>query len=366
MAHRRILHLVGSPTSTFYRELSELYARGCLDALGGLAGYDFLIAHVSPDGTWRFPASLDDEALASTEPTTFARAVGHIAGLRIDAALPQMFCRQGMTAYRSMLELLGIAYLGNRPLQMGLAADKAKTRALVAAAGVRVPPAELLRRGMSPRLAPPCVVKPNDADNSDGVTLVTTADGYADALAAAFAHADEVLVERYIELGREVRCGVLERGSELACLPLQAYYVDRDDRPIRSQRHKLGGGSGGGSGSGLALTSKTAAESWIVAAGDPVVAPVHEAARHCYQALGCRQYGLFDFRIDPEGRPWFLEAGLYCSFAPHSVLVTMADAAGMPLARFFDESIERLLHPQGALPKPPLTSRAAPGPTPSP
>jgi D-alanine-D-alanine ligase len=48
-----------------------------------------------------------------------------------------------------------------------------------------------------------------------------------------------------------------------------------------------------------------------------VVTPVRAA----HQALGFRQYSLFDFRIDPDGRPWFLEA-VYCSFAPDSVIVT--------------------------------------------
>ena len=58
---------------------------------------------------------------------------------------------------------------------------------------------------------------------------------------------------------------------------------------------------------------------------------VHDAARASHIALGCRQYSLFDFRIDPTGRPWFLEAGLYCSFATTSVLAVMARAAGTAL-----------------------------------
>ena len=33
---------------------------------------------------------------------------------------------------------------------------------------------------------------------------------------------------------------------------------------------------------------------------------------------------LFDFRVDPGGTPYFLEASLYCSYAPSSVLVVMA------------------------------------------
>ena len=67
--------------------------------------------------------------------------------------------------------------------------------------------------------------------------------------------------------------------------------------------------------------------------------PVWEAARRCHLALGCRDYSLFDFRIDPDGQPWFLEAGLYCSFARKSVISVMAAAAGMPVSELFQLAI---------------------------
>ena len=76
--------------------------------------------------------------------------------------------------------------------------------------------------------------------------------------------------------------------------------------------------------------AKDRAHAWIVDPSDPVTARVWAAARQCHEALGCRHYGLFDFRVDPDGQPWFLEAGLYCSFARQSVIAVMAAAAGSP------------------------------------
>ena len=339
MAPRRILQLVGSPTSHFHRELSELYARGCMEALHDPARYAFVIAHVSPDGTWRSPSALTPEAMAAAPALSFAQAVGALADLQIDAAVPQMFCQRGMTDLRALVELLAIPYLGNRPLQMAIGADKAKAKAIVAAAGVQVPRSQLLRSGQVPTIAVPAVVKPNTSDNSDGVALVASPSHYAAALEAAFGLSDSVLVEEYVELGREVRCGVVERGGELICLPLEEYFVDAKVRPIRRAADKLKRDDGGH----MTLAAKTRSESWIVAADDPIVPAVWAAARLCHVALGCRQYGLFDFRIDPLGRPWFLEAGLYCSFSPGSVIVTMMAAAGTPLDRFFAEALEDLL-----------------------
>ena len=228
-----------------------------------------------------------------------------------------------------------LPYLGNRPAQMAITADKWQARALVAAAGVDVPRGELLVPGARPQVAPPAVVKPSAADNSDGVSLVLSAEAYPAALALAFAHGSAAIVEAYVELGREVRCGVLERGGTLLCLPLEEYFVDTAERPIRRGSDKLKRDRGGA----LGLAAKSRTESWIVDDADPIVAAVHDAARRCHVALGCRHYSLFDFRVDPAGRPWFLEAGLYCSFSPQSVIATMAARAGIPLASLFDSVV---------------------------
>ncbi len=340
----RILQVVGSPTSAFFCDLSELYARGCIEALAPCGDYAFAIAHLSPDGLWRFPRSLDADAIRSAPAMALGEAIAAIGDLAIDAAIPQLFCLRGMTDVRALLELLGIPYLGNRPLQMALGADKAKAKAIVASAGVDVPRSQLLRPGEMPRVDFPAVVKPNDADNSDGVALVTSDQEYASALRAAFAYSDTVLVEAYVELGREVRCGIVERRGELVCLPLEEYFVDPRARPIRRAADKLKRTAS----DALTLVAKTSSESWIVPVDDAIVPAVWAAARRCHVALGCRQYSLFDFRIDPQGKPWFLEAGLYCSFAPQSVLVTMAAAAGIPLEQFFAQALEELISPVAA------------------
>jgi len=333
----RILQLVGSPTSDFFRELSLVYARGCVAALDD-ARYTFVFACVSPDGRWRFPQSLEGAAIDAAEPLDLAHALSTIAAARIDLALPQMFCHAGMTDYRALLELLKIPYLGNRPAAMALTADKAKTRAVVAAAGVPIPKGQLVRRGETPTIVPPAVVKPSDADNSDGVTRVRSFEEYDAALESAFAHSSAVLVEEFIELGREVRCGIVERNGTLVCLPLEEYFVDAVARPIRTRADKLAGDSE----NGLSLVAKVSREAWIVALDDPIVERVWQVARRCHVALGARHYSLFDFRIDPSGQPWFLEAGLYCSYSPQSVLATMMAAAGEPIDQFFASSLAEL------------------------
>jgi D-alanine-D-alanine ligase len=322
----RVLHLVGSPTDELFAELSRLYAADCLAATADPARYAFSVAHVDPGGLWRFPTDLSESARNAAEPVPLPEAVLRIADLAPDVVVPQMFCVPGMTSYRALFDVLGVPYVGNTATAMALGADKAAARAVVAAAGVAVPAGEVVRRGGRPTRTPPVVVKPVDADNSVGVTLVRDRADYPAALEAALAHGTAALVEDYVELGREVRCGVVERDGELVGLPLEEYALDQ----VRTRDDKLGRDGGA-----LALMAKAADRSWIVDPGDPVTARVWAAARACHTALGCRDYSLFDFRIDPQGRPWFLEAGLYCSFARTSVVAVMAAAAGIPLPELF-------------------------------
>ena len=331
----RVLHLAGSVVSDFMADLSRLYAQDCLEATADPQRYEFHIAFVTPDRQWRFPASLSRQAIKAAPPLPVAEAILYLTTLAPDVVVPQLFCLPGMTSYRALFDVLGVPYVGNTPAVMALGADKAKAKAVVNAAGVRVPAGQILRPGGRPTLALPAVVKPVDSDNSMGVGLVREEHEYAPALAAAFAHCGEVLVESFIELGREVRCGVLERDGDLVCLPLEEYNVDPVSKPIRTYDDKISRAGGGE----LSLVAKEHTKAWIVDPSDPITRPVWDAAKRCHRALGCRHYSLFDFRIDPEGRPWFLEAGLYCSFAEQSVISVMAKAAGIPLHEMFSAAI---------------------------
>ncbi len=329
-----MLHLAGSAVSEFYADLSRLYAADCLRATADAERYDVTIAYVTPDGCWRFPGDLGPEAVAAARPLSLDDALPRLRS--VDVMVPQMFCVPGMTHYRALFDLLGVPYVGNAPDVMALASHKAKAKAVAAAARVDVAAGEVLRRGERPEVAVPAVVKPVAADNSHGVTLVRDPADYVVALEAAWTYADEALVESFVELGREVRCGIVVRDGALVCLPLEEYAVAHG---IRIAEDKLARDEDGT----LRLVAKEREKAWIVGDDDPLTAVVHEAAKRCHAALGCRDYSLFDFRIDPGGRPWFLEAGLYCSFAEKSVISVMASAAGITVPDLFVTALTNAL-----------------------
>ncbi|PLS67820.1 MAG: D-alanine--D-alanine ligase [Cyanobacteria bacterium M5B4] len=341
----KILQLVGSPTNDFYAKLSLLYAKDAIDALSVNDRYTFIIAYISDKG-WRFPSSLKQEDLDRAEVLTLAQGIDKIQQMKPDLALPQMFCLAGMTTYRSLLELLNIPYIGNKAYLMALTANKAHTKTIVANAGVKVPKGELLYKNARPILTPPVVVKPIDADNSIGVSLVREEAEYDPALQIAFSHSDRVLVEEFIS-GREVRCGILQLQDELLCLPLEEYALD-DRYPIRTVENKIKTTTAGE----LSFAAKDPSKSWIISPDlDDLTPKVWEAACKCHRALDCRHYSLFDFRISKEGEPYFLEAGLYCSFSPKSVIVTMAANYGMKLTILFDKMVASITESKRSLPE---------------
>jgi D-alanine-D-alanine ligase len=339
MSVLRILHLVGSAYNDFYCDLSRLYAQDCLTATAERSRYEFQIAYVTPDRQWRFPISLTPEDISVAKPMDLFDAIKLITAQNIDLVLPQMFCIPGMTHYRALFDLLKIPYIGNTPDIMAISAHKARAKAIVNAAGVKVPHGELLRQGDIPTITPPVIIKPASSDNSLGVVLVKDITEYDAALKTAFAYASEVVVEKFIELGREVRCGIIVKDGELVGLPLEEYLVDPHEKPIRSYADKLQQTDDGN----LLFAAKDNNKSWIVDPNDPITQKVQQVAKECHRALGCRHYSLFDFRIDPQGEPWFLEAGLYCSFAPKSVIPSMAKAAGISLHELLITAINETL-----------------------
>merc|ERR1712039_909356 len=50
--------------------------------------------------------------------------------------------------------------------------------------------------------------------------------------------------------------------------------------------------------------------------------------KEAHRVLKCRHYSLYDLRVDANEQPYILEAALFCSFSPLSVIPAMAQHAG--------------------------------------
>ena len=92
-----------------------------------------------------------------------------------------------------------------------------RTKGRLTAADVDGTVREIRRALLDADVALPVVVKPARSDNSMGVSLVADRAEVAAAVAHAKSHSSDVLVETYVPLGREVRCGVVEVDGGLVC-----------------------------------------------------------------------------------------------------------------------------------------------------
>ena len=187
LAGKNVAVLLGGLSSE--REVSLVSGRECADALERLG------AKVSRVDAGRDLAAV----LAGLKPDVVFNA--------LHGAWGEDGCVQGV------LETLNIPYTHSGVLSSALAMDKAKSKAVLAAAGVAVPGGGLFNRFEAARdhvMAPPYVVKPNAEGSSVGVFLVFEgANGPPRELAAdSWTYGEEVMVEPYIA-GKELAVAVL-------------------------------------------------------------------------------------------------------------------------------------------------------------
>ena len=180
--------LMGGPSSE--REVSLVSGRECADALERLG------ARVS-----RVDAGRDiAQVLTALKPDVCFNALHGEWG--------EDGCVQGV------LETLGLPYTHCGVLSSALAMDKAKAKAVLAAAGVIVPGGGLFNRfeaAAAHVMDPPYVVKPNAEGSSVGVFLVF--DGAnrppQEIVAPSWTFGEEVMIEPYIA-GLELAVGVMD------------------------------------------------------------------------------------------------------------------------------------------------------------
>ncbi|MBO9500133.1 D-alanine--D-alanine ligase [Brevundimonas sp. A19_0] len=172
------------------REVSLNSGKGCADALEGQVG------RVS-----RIDAGRD-----------LANVLGGL--VRPDVVLNCLHGAWGEDGcVQGVLETLGIPYTHSGVLASALAMDKAKSKAVLAAAGIPVPGGGLFDRHEVARdhvIAPPYVIKPNAEGSSVGVFLVTEGSNRPPQEIGAddWTYGEQVMVEPFIA-GRELAVAVL-------------------------------------------------------------------------------------------------------------------------------------------------------------
>lgn len=233
---------------------------------------------------------------------------------RTDVVFPALHGAFGEDgAIQQLLEDAGVPYVGCGVRSSRIIIDKEATKRVLEAAGLRTPCGLAVRTADVPcpdRL--PVIVKPSREGSTIGLTLVRTPQEWPEALAAALACDDVVLVEEFVA-GVEITVGLLE-GKALPVIEIQPPngLFDYDAKYVYTR--------------GETLYHCPPRHLDAAARAD-----ARRIAETAYQALEARDLLRVDMIVDErDGAPSILEANSMPGFTATSLLPKAAGAAGVP------------------------------------
>jgi D-alanine-D-alanine ligase len=223
-----------------------------------------------------------------------------------------------------VLEMLGIPYTGSDARCLMICLDKPLAKKLVAAEGVSTPRWQLItdEEGLSrtawEQFPFPAIVKPAHEGSSKGIRLTSVVDNVgslpAEVSRLLETYRQPVMVEEFIT-GDEVTVGIIgnapprlvgimrivprkREGHFVYSLELKRDYLNLVDYECPPQLE------------------------------DEVLARVALSSLKVFKILGCRDFARLDFRVSPEGVPYFLEINPLPGLGSYSDLVIMAQKLG--------------------------------------
>ncbi len=287
-------------------------ATGVLD---GAAEEELLQAGVAPEP----PEKGRLDMLRTGDPTTLT----HAPALK-DADVLFLALHGGAGEggpLQALLDLVGLPYTGSGMLASAMAMDKDVAKRLMRFAHVPTPDwlmAPVDVGDVVREIGWPAVVKPSKQGSTVGLTVVKSPDGLADAIATAFEHDDEVMIERFVP-GRELTVPVL--GDE--ALPV-GEIISKNEIFDYEAKYQPG----------------MAEEIFPAEIDDDVAAEAQRLALATHRALKLSGFSRVDFRLDAAGGLWCLEANTLPGLTSASLVPKAAAAAGIPFPRLCERICE--------------------------
>ena len=234
---------------------------------------------------------------------------------------------------QGLLELIQLPYTGSGVMASAISMDKLRSKLLWQGAGLPVAPWVALTRkqfeaGLSAdveqqllALGLPLIVKPSREGSSVGMSKVSESCALQNALALAFQHDDEVLIEKWLS-GPEFTVAMV--GEEiLPSIRIQAAgtFYDYEAKYLSDETQYF-------CPSGLEAEREDDLQSLVLKA---------------WHVLGCQGWGRIDVMQDRDGQFYLLEANTSPGMTSHSLVPMAARQAGMS----FSQLVVRILDQAG-------------------
>ena len=241
----------------------------------------------------------------------------------------------------SILEMLNIPYSGSDPQCLTICLDKPLTKKLVASAGVRTPkwrvinsPEELYRRedGDFPF---PAIVKLAHEGSSRGIHLTSVVEDPEQAIEVMESlmekYQQPVMTEEFIS-GDEVTLGIIGNSPPRVLGAMRILPKRRESYFVYSLEVKR---------NYLELVDYECP----ARLDRKALQDLETSGLNAFRALGCRDFARLDFRVSPQGVPYFLEINPLPGLGAQSDLVIMAKELGWTyeglIAGVVDAALER-------------------------
>lgn len=230
---------------------------------------------------------------------------------------------------QGLLEITGVPYTGSGVMASAISMDKLRSKLLWQGAGLPVAPWVALTRsefesGLNndviqriDALGLPVIVKPSREGSSVGMSKVEESGALTAALALAFQHDDEVLIEKWVS-GPEFTVAMLGKEilPSIRIQPAGTFY-DYEAKYLSDETKYF-------CPSGLEAEDEANLQNLVLKA---------------WRALGCRGWGRIDAMLDSDGQFYLLEANTAPGMTSHSLVPMAARQAGLT----FSQLVVRIL-----------------------
>ena len=204
----------------------------------------------------------------------------------------------------AVLEMLGIPYSGSDPQTLAITLDKPLAKQLIKEAGIPTPPWLLIQSQQALKAIPdtvfplPAFIKPAYEGSSKGIRLnskVDTASRTRSIARSLFKKYNQpVLIEKYID-GDEITVGIVGNSPPAIVGIMRMLPKKNNSNFIYSLEVKRDWQNQVEYECPARLRKST-------------IKRIIQASMEAYRVLGCRDFSRIDFRVSPDGIPFFLEA----------------------------------------------------------
>ncbi len=227
-------------------------------------------------------------------------------------------------------ELLGLPYTTSKHSEITLTFNKWMCNHVLNSLGYACAKSVLLRTGdavavekIIEKLGLPCFVKPNDSGSSYGVKKVNLKEELEEAVAFAFKHGKQVLIESFLD-GVEVTNGVYSKNGQVNVLPITEIVSENDFFDYEAKYE----------GKSKEITPARLS--------DEITVSVKEITSSIYKTLGLAGMARIDYMIVNDV-PHVIEINTTPGLAEQSVIPQQARSIGMTLTELFTTVIEEAL-----------------------